>query len=245
MSGPVAIILAAGVGSRLRPLTDDRPKCLVPVGAETIVHRMVRLLGDAGVSRFIVSTGYLEHVLRDALHEVKLPVTFVANSDYATTQNVISLHRALGALAGGESFVKLDGDVLFESTVLERMLAPTDDPSAARVAVDADGVLAAEEMKVRVEDGRVRRFGKGLDPKTSFGESIGIEWFAPAAAALVRDAIARAIEAGRTDVDYEDVYNDVLDHVVMKTVRVASDEWMEVDDVEDLERARLRFAPNR
>jgi choline kinase len=238
VSGPVAIVLAAGVGSRLRPLTDDRPKCLVPVGRETIVHRMMRLLAAQGVSRFVVSTGYLEDVLREALMEAPRPVTFVSNPDYASTQNVISLHRALAQLAPDESFVKLDGDVLFDEAVIARMLAADGD---ARVAVERSTTLGDEEMKVMVENGRVSRFGKRIDPTRAHGESIGIEWFAASAARRVKKAIDSAVRAGRTDLYYEDVYNDVLGDVVMRAVSVDASEWMEVDDAADLERARRRF----
>jgi choline kinase len=233
-----AIILAAGVGSRLRPLTDDRPKCLVSLGGETILHRAVRVLHEAGVARVIVSTGYLADTVREALSGAPLEVTFVHNPDYATTQNVVSLARALAALRPGEAFVKLDGDVVFARPVLDALFAA---PGEAAVAVDRSGQLGAEEMKVLVERGRVRRFGKGLDPRRAHGESIGIEWFEPAAAARVAAAIASAVGRGRTDVYYEDVYNDVLDAVAMSAVEVPGDAWTEVDDVDDLARARAMF----
>ncbi len=239
MTSTVGVILAAGVGSRLRPLTDDRPKCLVSVGDETIVHRMTRLLAASGLTRLVVSCGYLESVLRDALAGAPLPVTFVSNPDYATTQNVVSLARALGLVGDGEAFVKLDGDVLFDQAVVDRLLSGTGD---ARVAVDGSGGLGAEEMKVRVENGRVVAFGKGLDPATADGESIGIEWFAPSAARRVREAMVAAVFAGRTGAYYEDVYNDVLGDLCMETRRVDPGEWMEVDDVDDLTLARKRFS---
>ncbi|MEI8258191.1 MAG: phosphocholine cytidylyltransferase family protein [Deltaproteobacteria bacterium] len=239
MTATVGVILAAGVGSRLRPLTDDRPKCLLSVGDETIVHRMTRLLAAAGVTRLVVSTGYLEDALRGALASAPLPVSFVSNPDYASTQNMVSLTRALERVGDEEAFVKLDGDVLFQLDVMTRMLAGSGD---ARVAVDGSGTLGAEEMKVRVHNGRVVAFGKGLDPATADGESIGIEWFAPAAARKVREAMSAAMKAGRTGVYYEDVYNDVLGDLHMETRRVEPGEWMEVDDVEDLALARQRFA---
>src|SRR4051812_2001226 len=107
---PVAIILAAGVGSRLRPLTDDRPKCLVSLGAETIVSRAVRILQECGIERLIVATGYLESALRTALSRTALEIAYVHNPDYASTQNVVSLARALRVLRPGDGFLKLDGD---------------------------------------------------------------------------------------------------------------------------------------
>lgn len=247
MTPTVGVILAAGVGSRLRPLTDDRPKCLASVGTETILHRMVRLLAAAKVDRLVISTGYLETVLRDALTNAPVPVTFVSNPDYASTQNVVSLARALEQLAHDEAFIKLDGDVLFRPAVLTRMLSdagPDHHGSAeARIAVDSSGTLGTEEMKVHVRDGRVVAFGKELPAGTADGESIGIEWFAPPAAGRVRAAMVAAVGRGRTDVYYEDVYNDVVGSVRMETRRVEPGDWLEVDDVEDLARARRQFAP--
>jgi choline kinase len=235
----VAILLAAGVGSRLRPLTDDRPKCLVSLGHETILHRAVRLLHGAGLRRLVVATGYRAEAVHRALAGAPLEVTFVDNPDYAHTQNVVSLARALEAVRPDEGFVKLDGDLVFTAPVLEALFAGT---AAATVAVDRSGTLGAEEMKVLVHDGRVQRFGKGLDPHRAHGESIGIEWFTPSAAPRVRAALAAAVAQGRTDVYYEDVYNDVLDQLEMRAIDVPAGAWTEIDDAADLARAQALFA---
>src|SRR5437763_1971444 len=157
-----AIILAAGVGARLRPLTDDRPKCLVSLGEETILSRAVRMLREAGIARLIVSTGYLEDRIRAALRDAPMQVTVVSNPDYATTQNVVSLARALEAVSPGERFVKLDGDVVFSADIIRALSSRTADGA---VAVDRSGPLGAEEMKVQVDDTavpgpRIVRFGK-------------------------------------------------------------------------------------
>ena len=243
ISDVTAIILAAGVGSRLRPLTDDRPKCLVSLGAETILLRAVRMLSQAGIRRVIVSAGYLEERIREAMRDTAMEVTIVSNPDYATTQNVVSLARALDVLRPNERFVKLDGDVVFDASLIHALASR---PASGIVAVDRSGTLGAEEMKVLVDDPsgpspRVRRFGKALDPIASFGESIGIEWFNADAAPVVATAIRNAVMSGRTDVYYEDIYNDVLDRVALIAEPVSPDAWFEIDDLADLERARLLF----
>ena len=87
----VAVLLVAGVGQRLRPLTDDRPKALVDVGGETILGRATRLLLAAGVRELVLATGYREDAVRAAMSSCPVPVTFVRNDAFDRTQNAVSL----------------------------------------------------------------------------------------------------------------------------------------------------------
>ncbi len=235
-----AIVLAAGVGSRLRPLTDSVPKCLVPVGRETMLARTLRLVADAGAAEAIVSTGYLDAVVREAVRDAPLPVRCVHNPDYETTQNVVSLHRALALVPAGHGVMKFDGDVVFEPAVLTRLLDAKGDAAAA---IDDGETPPDEAMKVTVRDGHIVRFGKSLDARSAAGESIGIERFVSAVVPALTDAIARAVGRGRTDVYYEDVYNDLCDAgLVLTPAYLGALRGNEVDDVADLERARALFA---
>ncbi len=240
MSPFTAIVLAAGVGSRLRPLTDNAPKCLVSVGRETMLARAARILADAGAAELIVSTGYLDGAVREAMRDAPLPVRFAHNPDYETTQNVVSLRRALDLAPDDRDAVKLDGDLVFERAVLDALLAAGGDACAAI----EDGARPPDEaMKVDAAGGRITRFGKGLAAETSAGESIGVERFAARAVPSLRRALAAAIEAGRTDIYYEEVYNDLLGAgLAMEAARVSSLRWCEVDDLDDLDAARRLFA---
>ena len=105
----VAVILVAGVGQRLRPLTEDRPKALVEIGrGETILGRAVRLLVAAGVRELVLATGYREDAVRSAMASAPVRTTFVHNEAFDRTQNAVSLHLCAAAVAG-RSFFKLDG----------------------------------------------------------------------------------------------------------------------------------------
>lgn len=240
----VGIILAAGVGSRLRPLTDAMPKCLVPIGRETILGRMVRLLVEAGVTSLVVSTGFEATKVEAALADCPVPVRCVHNPDYDRVQNVVSLHRALDAAPPGD-FVKLDGDVVFQPAVLARLLRRADADGA--VAVD-DRVLPPREEAMKVETApgvahRALRFGKGLDPARCAGESIGIEWFGPEGRAALGVALADAVAAGQTQRYYEEVYDTLCARGLgLATVSVGDLDWTEVDDLTDLDRARALVA---
>lgn len=239
MTPTTAIVLAAGVGSRLRPITEHTPKCLVPIGRETILGRLVRQLAAAGVRELVVATGHLDGLVRDALRDAPISARFAHCSDHATTQNVVSLQRAMACAGDGASVVKFDGDVVLDDAVLSRLFAAD---AGAAVAVDDRAAPPDEAMKVYAQAGAIGRFGKGLDAARAAGESIGVECFNAETAGALRRALDAAVHAGRTDVYYEDVYNDLLDAGrVMRAVSVGDLRWMEVDDADDLSRARAMF----
>jgi choline kinase len=230
-----AVILCAGGGTRLRPLTDDRPKALVDIGGETILGRAVRLLLGAGVRHLVIATGYREEAVREALARCEVKVTFCHNADYERTQNSVSLHRCAEHL-GGRAFFKLDGDLLFQPAVLGRLEAS---PGALAVAVDKGVALGEEEMKVMTLDEKVLAFGKKLEPARCSGESIGIERLDEASSGLLFGALAKAESGGRTDLYYEDVYGELItEGLDARAVDVSDLPWFEIDTADDLELAR-------
>lgn len=236
-----AVILVAGIGSRLRPITDTRPKALCPIGDETILTRAVRLLLDFGVSRLILATGYREDAVREALAGLSREVIFVPNPRYDSTQNSVSLALCERAV-DGRSFFKLDGDVVFDPELLERIAAPAAELAAG---VDSGRMLDAEAMKVVTEQGRITRFGKDVPLAESSGESIGIERLKGAAVARVFNAISERVARGITNLYYEDVYSQLIGQGALEAAPadVSGLRWTEVDTFEDLETARQLFAP--
>jgi choline kinase len=236
MKTTAAVILVAGIGSRLRPITDDRPKALVDLGGETILSRAVRLLAEYGVRKLVLATGYREEAVQAAMKSAPLTVEYCKNPEFDRTQNSVSLALCRGGV-GPDAFFKLDGDVVFQRQVLERL----DDSSVElAVAVDSGRLLDAEAMKVSVDGSRIRAFGKGITLESSAGESIGIERLSAAAGANVFDALERTIADGETSLYYEDVYSRLIAEGVLEAeaVGVRDLPWTEVDDFSDLERAR-------
>jgi choline kinase len=236
MKTTAAVILVAGIGSRLRPITDDRPKALVDLGGETILGRAVRLLAEYGVRKVVLATGYREDAVRAAMQGAPLAVEYCKNPEFDRTQNSVSLALCRGSV-GTDAFFKLDGDVVFQRQVLERL-----DASSVELAVAVDGgrTLDAEAMKVTVAGQYIRAFGKGIELSVSAGESIGIERIASAATSRLFDALDRTIRAGETGLYYEDVYSQLIarGELEAEAVPVRDLPWTEVDDFTDLERAR-------
>lgn len=234
-----AVILAAGIGSRLRPLTDDKPKALVEVSGKTILGRAVDALSKYGIERLVVATGYREEAIRTALAGTGIEVVYRKNPRYETTQNSVSLALCRDVLSGA-AFFKLDGDVLFDPGLLERVDAGS---GMLAVAVDRAARLDPEAMKVRIATGdRIVAFGKGIPIDDAAGESIGIERISAAASASVFDALEEAMKRGETGLYYEDVYSRLIENgLVASLVDVSPHRWCEVDSSEDLDRAGRLF----
>lgn len=236
---PDAVILAAGVGSRLRPLTDRIPKCLAPVAGRPMLGWMLQALADTGFGRAHVVVGHLagevERFVKDAPVECRL----VYNPRYDTANNFFSLLIARPFLEN-RAFVKLDGDVIVEPEVLRRVM---DGPGEARVAVDRRTGLGAEEMKVAVDaGGRIVRISKKLPPDRAAGESMGVEWISERASGALFEELARMDAEGLTDEYYEYAYDRMV--VGGRDFRVADVSGLriiEIDDLSDLEQAEALF----
>jgi choline kinase len=240
MSTRVAVILAAGVGSRLRPLTNDRPKALVPVGGHTILLRAVSALVDVGIEKLVIATGYREDAIARAVSSLPIEVVLCPNQEYETTQNSVSLALCRSELEGF-GFFRLDGDVLFEPEILAR-LAAVDAPLVA--AVDGGRTLDAEAMKVRLEkvNSRVSAFGKDIPLSESAGESIGIERVSAEASVGLFEALDEARAAGETHLYYEDVYSRLIPAgLEVGVADVTGLRWCEVDCADDLVEAERLF----
>jgi choline kinase len=238
MKTTAAVILVAGIGSRLRPITDDRPKALVDLGAETILGRAVRLLAEYGVRKVILATGYREDAVKAAMasQATSLAIEYCKNPEFDRTQNSVSLALCRNSV-DSDAFFKLDGDVVFQRQVLERLDACS---AELAVAVDSARMLDAEAMKVCAVGQRITAFGKGIDLNASAGESIGIERISAATTAKLFGALERTLARGETGLYYEDVYSDLIarGELEAEAVPVLDLAWTEVDDFSDLERAR-------
>ncbi|HEY5958973.1 MAG TPA: phosphocholine cytidylyltransferase family protein [Polyangiaceae bacterium] len=235
-----AVLLVAGVGSRLRPLTDEVPKALVKVGAVSMLERAVNQLREHGVRRFVFATGYRQDAVKAAVLGLGIDARFCHNPRFEDTQNSISL-LACRAELDGRGFYKLDGDVLFERAILERLDAKG---SALDVAVDGVRSLDAEAMKVIVDSQcKILKFGKSVPLIDAKGESIGIERVSVNASKAVFGALAKLREQGIVDRYYEDAYSDLIEQgtVGAAAVEVGDLNWTEIDDHADLERATQLF----
>ncbi len=235
-----AVLLVAGVGSRLRPLTDHLPKALVPIGDVSILARAITALQSVGVRRFVLATGFEAEKVMSLCASLGVDAVACPNPVFDSTQNAVSLAYCAEQLRG-RAFFKLDGDVVFEPEVLTRLLA-SDAPLA--VAVDRSRALDEEAMKVRADQhGTITVFGKGIPCAESAGESIGIERLDASASITLFAALEEMQKQGRTERYYEDVYSDclALGSLTAQVVEVGDLAWTEIDNYDDLAVARSLF----
>lgn len=249
------IILAAGQGTRLRPLTDECPKCMVEVAGKSIIRRQLEVMRACGIREKEISVvcGYRQEVLRNHLADTE--VKLIYNEAYASTNMVCSLMCAKPILKG-ETIVSY-GDIVYESSVLERLLQERADLS---VVVDdgwldywkkrcEDPLSDAETLKFG-PDGMICEIGqkaKSLDEVQS--QYIGLMKYSAVGTkqviALCEEAKRRS-ETGerlwRTDRDYRKMYmTDLLQGLAdeghaLHPVRIRRG-WYEIDDLQDLKLA--------
>lgn len=230
-----AVILAAGTSSRLRPLTDTTPKTLLSVGDTPILHRMLSGLSKVGFDHFVIITGYLEHMIRESVSRrfPDLPITFVTNPDYSTTNNAYSLLLARDVVEN-DAFVLFDGDVVFDIRIVEQLLARGGDCLAVRSVGD----IGDEEMKVTADEtGRILAISKELPPDRCLGESMSIQLFSPGSAKqMFRTLHQRVIERGLVHEYYEHSIQQALeDGLVTYGVDIGTMYAWEIDTPEDLQ----------
>lgn len=235
-----AVILAAGIGSRLRPLTDDRPKALVPVRGRSILQRAVSALASHGVDHLVIATGYREDAIVRALEHAPMKITYRRNPDFERTQNSVSLALCRDVLEDC-AFLRLDGDLVFDAEILSRL---DDSTAPLAAAVDRERALDGEAMKVELDGGRILRFGKGIPLERAFGESIGIERVSGELSGPLFVALDRARAAGETGLYYEDVYSRLIaaGHRA-EAVDVSGLVWCEIDSADDLQAAESLLGP--
>jgi choline kinase len=237
----IGVVLAAGGGTRLRPLTDDLPKTLLPVdGERSILEMALANLRSVDVTEVAVVTGHaaarIADVVPDLERRLGVHLTLVPNDRAAEWNNAYSLWLAREHFA--EDALLVNGDTVHPVAVEERLLASSS-TAGVLIALDAVKSLADEEMKVTLDaDGALQRIHKSLDPSTAAGEYIGVTRIAGSA----REPLAAALEATwRRDpgLYYEDGFQEYRDqgHLV-EAAPIGDVPWVEVDDHRDLERAR-------
>ena len=230
------LILSAGQGRRLLPLTASIPKCAVPIRGRSILEWQLEELARCGVDRVTVVVGFAaEHVDR-LLNARAWPyeVRTLYNPFFAVADNLASCWVAASEMT--EDFVLVNGDTLFEAAVLRRLLdAP---PRPVTLAVAHKAAYDADDMKVSLDGERLLRVGKLLPAADVHGESIGMMVFRGDGPALFRAGLDRTVrrpEALRQW--YLSVIDDLARAGHVWTAAVHGSQWAEVDSAEDLARA--------
>jgi len=233
-----ALLLAAGTGSRLRPLTLNAPKCLTEVGGIPILGRLVDNLRSQGIRRLVVVTGYLDHCIREFLQKnaPDIQVDYIFNPVYQTTNNIYSLWLARQAIQ--EPFVLIESDLLFHASMLSDMLTPDKIAisqllpwmNGTTVELNKQNCVAAFHTK--------RNAANSPHYKTVNIYSLSLQSWQKVIAQL-----DRYVADERLGNYYEAVFADMVSNGTLAFDAVFFDkhQWYEIDTVADLHQAELLF----
>ena len=232
----IGVILAAGMAKRLRPITDEKPKCLLEVGGKTLLQRTVDAMISAGIKEFVVVTGYRENMIREFLtiHYSLCTIHYIDNPDYEHNNNIFSLWLAMQKLHGQEVLL-MDSDILCDPEAVRRVARKTN-PALAMQQHE----LGEEEMKIVVDEaGRITEISKTCSPADAIGESVGIEKMTPAYTEAIYQELRKMIlDEGQIDIFYERAFERLIPQGHTFEVVDTTDLFSyELDTPEDLEKA--------
>ncbi|MCH7703356.1 MAG: phosphocholine cytidylyltransferase family protein [Planctomycetes bacterium] len=234
-----ALLLAAGAGTRLQPLTDNCPKCLTEIHGVPILGRLVSCLLAQGFRRLVVVVGYRDQQIRHYLesHASGLTVEFVDCREYATTNNIYSLWRAREYIR--EPFVLIESDLVLDPRLLGLMRVG-DQIAIARFESPMLGTTVSID-----ESGRVTSFRVGADPCASgLGyKTVNLYSLSTASWREVSQRLDQRIAAGQVHDYYEVVFAEMVadGSLTLQSVPFDDGRWCEIDTLEDLRAAEGIF----
>ena len=185
-----ALILAAGVGSRLTALSGGTPKCLVEIGGRPLIMHQLEMLADHGVGPSIVVTGYRADEVKAVIGE---RAQIVVNERYAETNSLYSLWLARDLIKG--PFVLMNSDLFFDPKILDKLLRE----SGSALAYDSTSSRGREQTKVALRKSLIVDLGKDLPPTVARGESLGLLKFDEAGSRAIVEAADHLIGEGHED----------------------------------------------
>lgn len=239
---PMAVILVAGIGSPLSPLTDTSAKCLLSVGGSTILERLIRNCLSCGMSQFVLVLGHRADDIMKFVDKTfrGIRVTYVINERYRDTNTGYYLMLA-GSAIGTSEFIKFDADVVFDAKILRQLM---DNELPNVLCVDHNVALADEEVKVIAGDQmRVTQIGRQVDPSVALGESIGIAKISAVTGPVLFAELTQMMESRASFKDsYDAAYERLVDKgMPFHAMDITGLNWTEIDTGEDFAAANAMF----
>lgn len=229
-----AVLLAAGLGSRLLPLTRNTPKSLIDLGEGfTLLERQLGALVDGGVDDVVIVTGYKALQIEAKILDLEVPtVTTVFNPFFRTSNNAVSAWFGMRDLS--EDVMLINGDDVFSCAIVERLV---EFDGSIGMAVSRKDSYDEDDMKVRIEGGLVADVRKSLRISETDAESIGMTVYRGAGLSVMQNELDAMM---RNEDDHQLFYLEALRRVAAAGERIvpiecSPHEWAEIDFHPDLE----------
>ncbi|MGZ8422595.1 MAG: phosphocholine cytidylyltransferase family protein [Nitrospira sp.] len=235
-----AVILAAGVGKRLWPVTQHKPKCLIEIGGQTLLSRYLEVLASVQIRDVTIVVGYKQEMIRDAVgtQHRGVSISYLVNEEFHRG-SISSLWIARSALS--DDVVIMDADVLFHREILRRLVAS---PFTNCLLMDDTVKQTGEECMVVVAGGRVIALSKKMPERYDVaGEGVGFLKVRRADTAHVIGSLKGYIDQGRWEMEYEDGLLQYFQDVKVGHEKIGGLPWTEIDFPEDITRAEREILP--
>lgn len=226
-----AIILSAGQGSRLLPLTASRPKCLIAVGGKAILDHQLDALFAAGIEEVVIITGYLGEQIATHVEARGDAVRTVVNPDWASVSSIGSLWVAREFLTDG--FIVMNGDTVYEPAILAGAMADARDGANLLVEALTEGA-EHDDMRVSIANGAITAVAKTLPDADATHRSLGVilvQRDEGAYAAMLNTIFA---EPGGSGAFHHSIIDRLAKIQAVHPVEVHAAHWQEIDRPEDM-----------
>lgn len=240
-------MLAAGIGWRLGGGHGKKPKCLLQFGGKSLLERHIEILQWLGIDRLAIGVGYEAKKIFAELDRigVELPVKTVFNRDFHQG-NIVTLWRLLEELDSNEDVLLMDADVLYDRRLMERLVVSE---SADCFLMDRQFGPGEEAVKICLRHGRIVEFRKKVDDRICWetqGESVGFFKLSATAASRLSRVTEKFIAKGRREEFYEEALREMVledEGYGFGVEDITGLPWIEIDYVEDIERAQREVLP--
>ena len=243
-----AIILAAGMGRRLKDLTKDRAKCMITINGITLIERMLRQLDKLALSGIVIVVGFQEQKLRDFISSLGITtqITYVNNPVYDRTNNIYSLSLASDFLVNEDTII-LESDLIFEDSVLTELLH--DERDTLALVDKYEGWMDGTVVKINADDSITDIIsGARLDfSEEDYYKTVNIYKFSKEfSASLYVPFLTAYLHALGNNQYYEQVLRAImiLDEPVIRAKRLSAQIWYEIDNIQDMDIASSLFEPD-
>ena len=232
-----ALILAAGLGTRLAPITNNIPKSLVSVNGQPILFKQIDNLLKNGITDITIVSGYKADILKARVEEKYKGISIVESIDYASTNNMYSAYLGIKHIGTNEGFLMMNADVFFDCSVIAGLLAY---PADNAIVTDIGNYLD-ESMKVVKNHDRLVAISKQISQKDAYGVSIDVYKFGRDGAEAFFNKCKDYIENKKELKKWSEVaLNDILQEVKFEACPLIG-RWFEIDNHDDLAFAEKLF----
>ena len=242
-----AIVLAAGLGSRLKPLTEEIPKCLTEVNGKAILEHTLKILEGNGIDETVIVVGYLGNVVIDKIGYKygNMKITYLWNEVYDKTNSMYSAWLAREYLEQGA--ILIEGDTVFEEALIKKVLQTPQDKTfwvGDRFTREYMGSMSTVDNKNRIIDLKIVR-AELIEYRDNYYKSTGILKLTPEYGKLFSQWLNNDVQKGNVQIYYDIVIGNHLEDAPIYICDITGDIWNEIDSLDDLRKTERIFIPTK